>query len=238
MAFLLRKGIRLVIYLDDILILNESKGVLLPNVDTVLELLQSLGFLINWEKSIIVPTQAIENLGLIVDSNDPSFSLPCYKVAAVKKMCEAALSEGRVSLQTIALIQGNFAWVIPAIPFAHSHYRSLQRFYFSNAQRVYFNLKNKVCLSPSATLDLSWGVMANIEKANEKMFFPREPDLEIFSDASRKEWGAVCNGVTMWGPRTLQDLNKHINELELLVAFFAIQTFSQSVEHLDLDFSR
>jgi hypothetical protein len=38
-------------------------------------------------------------------------------------------------------------------------------------------------LSPSAQLDLSWWV-ANIEKANGKIFFPCNPNFEIFSDAS------------------------------------------------------
>ena len=216
-------GIRLVIYLDDILILNESKEGLLADID--IDLLQSLGFLINWEKSIIVPTQTIEYLGLIVDSTDPSFSLQDCKAAAVKKMCALALSEDRVKLRTLASIQRNFSWAIPAIPFAQSHYRSLQRFYISNVQRVGFNLESKVRLSPNARLDLSWWV-ENIEKANGKMFFPREPDFEIFSDASLTGWGAVCNGITARGPWTLQDKDKHINELELLGAFFVIQAFA------------
>ena len=108
MAFLRRWGIRLVIYLDDILILSESKEGLLADINTVIDLLQSLGFLINGEKSIIVPTQKIECLGLIVDSTDPSFSLPDCKAAAVKKMCALALSEGRVKLRLLASIQGNF----------------------------------------------------------------------------------------------------------------------------------
>jgi hypothetical protein len=191
MAFLRRRGIRLVIYLDDILILNESKEGLLADID--IDLLQSLGFLINWEKSIIVPTQTIEYLGLIVDSTDPSFSLQDCKAAAVKKMCALALSEDRVKLRTLASIQGNFSCAIPAIPFAQSHYRSLQRFYISNAQRVGFNLESKVRLSPNVRLDLSWWV-ENIEKANGKMFFPREPDFEIFSDASLTGWG----GCVQW----------------------------------------
>lgn len=62
MAFLRRQGIRLVIYLDDILILNESKSGLEADINTVIDLLQSLGFLINWEKSIVVPTQTIFRL--------------------------------------------------------------------------------------------------------------------------------------------------------------------------------
>jgi hypothetical protein len=39
MAFLRRRGIRLVIYLDDILILSESKEGLLVNINTVIDLL-------------------------------------------------------------------------------------------------------------------------------------------------------------------------------------------------------
>jgi hypothetical protein len=50
MVFLRRRVIRLVIYLDDTLILNESKEGLLADIDTIIDLLQSLGFLINWEK--------------------------------------------------------------------------------------------------------------------------------------------------------------------------------------------
>ena len=68
--------------------------------------------------------------------------------------------------------------------------------------------------------------MGNIEKANGKMFFPREPDFEFFSYASLTGWGAVCNGITARGPWTLQDKDKHINELEQLGAFYATQAFA------------
>jgi hypothetical protein len=49
--------------------------------------------------------------------------------------------------------------------------------------------------------------------------------MEIFSDASLSGWGAACNGVTNQGPWTLSDREKHINELELLGALYAIQAF-------------
>lgn len=140
-------------------------------------------------------------------------------------MCALALSEGRVKLRMLASIQGNISWAIPAISFAQSHYRSLEPFYISNTQRVGFNLEKKICLSPNARLDLSWWVENN-EKANGKMFFSREPDLDIFSDASLTEWEAVCNEITTRVPWTLQDKDKHINELKLLRAFFAIQAFA------------
>ena len=52
-AFLRRQGMRLIVYLDDILIMNISKDNTKADVDKVVELLQNLGFLINWEKSIV-----------------------------------------------------------------------------------------------------------------------------------------------------------------------------------------
>jgi hypothetical protein len=133
MAFLSKKGIRIIIYLDDILILNGSREGLLADLEQVVELRQALGFIINQEKSVLSPSQIIEYLGLVVSSIDLSFALPAKKAEAVKRMCESALAEGMVSLRALASIQGNFSWAIPAIPFAQSHYRSLQRFYISNA---------------------------------------------------------------------------------------------------------
>jgi hypothetical protein len=146
-------------------------------------------------------------------------------VAAVKKVCEVALSEGRVSLRTIASIQGNFAWAIPAIPFAQSHYRSLQRFYilFSMCSGLTLTWKPKIVYRQAP----HWtSVGGQYRKGERENYFQRDPVLEIFSDASLTGWGAVCNGVTTRGLWTLPDLNKRINELELLGTFFAIQTFS------------
>lgn len=56
-------------------------------------------------------------------------------------------------------------------------------------------------------------------------FFPKLPDLEIYTDASLTGWGAVCNGITTNGSWTLSNSRRHINELELIGALFAIQAF-------------
>lgn len=41
-------------------------------------------------------------------------------------------------------------------------------------------------------------------------------------------WGASCNGVTTRGPWTAADSDRHINKLELLAAFYALQCFVDS----------
>jgi len=65
-GFLRRIGIRMLIYLDDVLLLNQSRETLSRdrNRNTTLWLLQSLGFMINWQKSMLTGSQTIEYLGV------------------------------------------------------------------------------------------------------------------------------------------------------------------------------
>uniref|UniRef100_A0A0P6EQZ6 Reverse transcriptase/ribonuclease h/methyltransferase n=1 Tax=Daphnia magna TaxID=35525 RepID=A0A0P6EQZ6_9CRUS len=232
-AFFRKQGIRLVVYLDDFLVMNETENGTRADLKTVLDLLNALGFLINWDKSVTVPTQTIEYLGMVVDSNRLSFSLPSAKVEDVKNMCRKALADGIVSLRTIASILGNFTWAIPTIPFAQSHYRSMQRFYITESQKVRNDLSVKLTLSPGSVADLEWWLF-NLESSNGKDFFPRSPDIEIFSDASLSGWGAVCDGVTTRGPWTSEQADLHINSLELLGALYALQSFAEKARGLSI----
>ena len=68
MAFVRKQGVRLIIYLDDILIVNESREGASADLEMVMRLLQELGFIINKEKSILGPTQKIEFLGILINS--------------------------------------------------------------------------------------------------------------------------------------------------------------------------
>ena len=79
-AILRKRGIWLVIYLDDLLFLNSSKDGVLADLKVAIELIESLGFLIKWSKSVTVPSQVMEYLGIIVDSLNLSFALPQDKV--------------------------------------------------------------------------------------------------------------------------------------------------------------
>ena len=65
---LLRKlYVRLIIFLDDILLMASSKEELTFVRDTLIYLLQNLGFLINRKKSVLEPCQNIQFLGMEVN---------------------------------------------------------------------------------------------------------------------------------------------------------------------------
>ena len=61
-AVMRRSGILCVIYLDDLILLHQEPVVLQNQLQMTISLLQNLGFIINWEKSVINPTRQIEYL--------------------------------------------------------------------------------------------------------------------------------------------------------------------------------
>ena len=56
-------GIRLIVYIDDMLIMAESEALLRDHVAGTVYLLENLGFVIHFPKSILEPRRTIEFLG-------------------------------------------------------------------------------------------------------------------------------------------------------------------------------
>ena len=77
--FLRSIGIILVIYLDDILKIANSRDECLKNLKISLNLLQFLGFIINEDKCVFVPTQSYQFLGFVIDTKGFFISLPKEK---------------------------------------------------------------------------------------------------------------------------------------------------------------
>lgn len=77
--YLRQRGCKVVIYLDDILIVGRDFNECYRWVKMTKKALLSLGFVINKEKSILTPTQEIEYLGYKFNSNRMTLGLPKEK---------------------------------------------------------------------------------------------------------------------------------------------------------------
>ena len=218
-------GIRLIIYLDDFLIMASSPQEAISHLKVVIELLQFAGFLISWEKSVLSPSQTLEFLGINIDTRALTLSLPPIKVESIIALCNALLDQNQVTLRDIARVLGHFSWSIATVPFAQGHSRLLQQF-FIKSMHFSRDLSNRVSLSPEARLDLRWWV-DHLRASNGKAILPSFPGLSISADASLQGWGAVCDSVTTRGSWPQKDRSRHINELELLAALYALQSFTK-----------
>ena len=87
------QGLRLVIYLDDILLISPSYSQCLQEANLLVQLLLKLGFVVNLKKSELTPTQEKTFLGVAMDSRAMSFSLPPAKVKAFRKRIASMLGK-------------------------------------------------------------------------------------------------------------------------------------------------
>ena len=89
-AILLSLGVRMRRYLDDWLVQSPSRGSLLGDLQTVLQLCHELGIVVNPQQSNLVPSQVVLYLGVVIDSASFRAHLP------------AAVNSRRVSVLRLA----------------------------------------------------------------------------------------------------------------------------------------
>ena len=154
-SFLRRLKIRLIIYIDDILIMGADLAEILMARDSVLAVLQSLGFIINLAKSVLDPTNRIEFLGFIADSINMTLVIPEKKVTSLVSLCTKTLEEESLTLRELAKVIGKLKASSPAFTHAPLQTRHLQQILVKAVSegRAY---AFRVQLDEKARLELQW----------------------------------------------------------------------------------
>ena len=236
---LIRKlKIRIVIYIDDMLVMAATLSEIEIARDTVIQIFQALGFVINFAKSDLTPKQIMEFLGIIVNSIEMTFSIPQAKIEKLTKISLEMLEKGEPSVRELSSIIGKLRATAPAFIHAPLQVRYLQ-LALIEAQHQGKTYAKTVKLNEKARLELQWWP-ENMEILNGKPINIQPPDLTISSDAARTGgWGAECNGQITGGVWNQEESNLHINVQELIAAQLALKTFTKLMKgssvHLMID---
>ena len=153
-----RKGVRLVMYLDDILVMAQTMEGLKEHLSQIASVLQSLGFTLNQQKCVWEPTRRIEFLGFIVDSETQMISLPRDNISKIRKECKSMSGKDRVTGRQLAQIIDLLSSAIPAILPASLHYQALQRPRCQALQQSQGDYESTIHLSTEAQRDLHWWI--------------------------------------------------------------------------------
>lgn len=189
-----KQGLRLVAYLDDILIIGNSRLAALQAVREVINLFESLGFLIQQEKSVTDPAQSLEYIGLVINTVTMSFSLPEKKREKLLGQCSKAYTSKTVSLKELASLLGILNWASQSVEYAPAHFRSLQATYTRQSKLASGVLSTQLTLPPEAKEDLLWWIK-KAEFAKGRHISAGCPTIFICSDASLSGWGAVSDSI-------------------------------------------
>ena len=192
-SILRRLNIRIIIYLDDMLIISSSVQEALKDRDTVITLLLSLGLTINWDKSCLTPSLCLEFLGMIISSRDLTIALPKEKAKELRKLCRSLRKEGSTTLRKLAKVIGKLYATSPAVSIAPVQLRGLQHdlIVSQNQGQGYEDI---VILSKEALADLKWW-LRNLKLIRGNPLTMEPPEIFLSSDASKTVgWGAHMKG--------------------------------------------
>lgn len=189
LQILRQEGIQLVAYLDDIIIWNRHCHILLTRINRVLEVLQYMGFNINYKKSALTPTQVIDWLGISWMGKTGQWSV-------IKSMQQKITMESKSLLQAERVTRRQWESFLGTLNFAcqiHSHLRPL-----------FQPLSRTSCIASAENRDLKV-ILPNFLKIHlhkwcqeniwiEVPFFHSPfPRHCLWTDASKIGWGALLD---------------------------------------------
>ncbi len=218
-------GIRILNYLDDWLILAQSRALLCEHRDMVLSHLSRLGLQVNREKSKLSPTQRISFLGMELDSVNLTARLSEERAQSMLRCLESLQRKRAVPLKRFQRLLGHMASSATITPLGLLHMRPLQRWLHDRVPRwAWRHGTYRVSLTPSYHRTFSpWSDLAFLRAGVPLEQVSRH--IVVSTDASATGWGAICNGHAAAGFWTGPQLQWHINYLELLAVWLALRRF-------------
>ena len=222
-VFLRAMGIRLLIFLDHILIMTSSHKLAMQHTDLVIQVLTSLGFVINFPKSILIPSKMLPYLGFEVNSDLMKLFLPREKLLNLKQFALEIMFQVPTA-SCVAGFLGFCLLTMPVILETPLHIRAIHRDLIKAIAPLglHASYKIRVTLSQEAINDLQWWIdSAHLNSGRD--IIPPLIDTMIFCDASTIGWGDHLNSILIRGRWLRKEASFHINFLELKAAFLAFQ---------------
>jgi len=223
-AHLRELGHTSVIYVDDSLLGGDTFVECKENVMITRSLLEELGFYIQYEKSVIVPTQEITFLGFNINTVDMTISLTEKKKENIIRICNNILNGENNTIRQVASLLGNMSASFEAVPYGRLYYRNLEadKIYWLKIHKGKFD---EIChISKEGKQNIMWW-RDNITSAIRSLHPTPAIDYTIFTDASRAGWGANDQNITINGRWNNQEQQYHINVLEILAIYYALLSF-------------
>ncbi len=128
-------GVRILNYLDDWLILAQSREQLCGHRDLVLRHLSQLGLRVNWEKSKLSPAQRISFLGVELDSVSMTARLTEERAQSVLNCLSSFGGRTVAPLKQFQRLLGHMASAAAVTPLGLLHMRPLQHWLHSRVPR-------------------------------------------------------------------------------------------------------
>ena len=213
-------GIWCLPYLDDLLIIAASEEDCRLKTQQAIEILTSLGWILNWEKSRLTPAQKFTRLGVWFDLRNHTAMTPVETMESFQLRLIQLITAQQTSVREIMQLQGLANWISlqdsidkQFLPRSRKIIRSLMKLGIDTPISLSFNTKLSIC---------SWIKGCPIP---QRLGSPT-PNIVIQTDACLEGWGFQINRHRFLG-RFDRTMNYSINILETLTVWFALLMFKE-----------
>ena len=219
-------GIRMRRYLDDWLVQSSSRESLLRDLQTVLGLCHELGVVINREKSQIVPSQVVQYLGVVINSQSFVASPSPDRISRLQLTAGEFQFSGSPPARLWLSLLGMLSSLAHLVPGGRLRMRSLQLCLNRSWDRV--DLSAPVSWTGSCLQDLRWWL--HLPRLSQGVSLCQvSPDLDFSSDASDVGWGAHLGHQVASGLWASPQASLSINARELLAIQLSLRRFQLSL---------
>ncbi|CAM4625515.1 unnamed protein product [Leuciscus chuanchicus] len=224
------RGMRVLNYLDDWLILAQSRSQLVEHRTILLDHLENLGITVNWTKSSLNPGQTISFLGTILDSQSMTARLSPQRVLHTQRVARSFRCGASTPLKTFQRMLGLMASASPVLQLGLLRMRPLQFWlkarvprgaWVSGRLRLMVNQSCITALTPWLADDWYRSGVSLGTSSGVRM---------VSTDASNSGWGALLEGRPLFGLWSKREKLQHINCLEMLAVHNALTRFYPQIK--------
>ena len=170
-----------VYYLDDSLQIGSTFADCQHNILTTADLLSRAGFIINEEKSVVIPSQRILFLGFWIDSVTMTVTLPVEKQERIITLGKKLLDKSKVKIRDLAQFIGVVVASLPAVKYGALFYRFLKKDKINGLRENFGNFEKFKTLCDQSKLEINWWLQnVKILPGNITV---KKPDFIIECDA-------------------------------------------------------
>ncbi len=222
------RGFESVIYVDDSFLMDDSFQECWTNIKATLQCLQSLGFVIHPDKSVLYPTQELIFLGFIINTVNMTITLVTEKKEKIVIKGKGLLHRNNITIRMVSSFIGSLTSSFDAVPFGRLHYRHLEWCKTEALKASYYDFDGPCSLTAKAVSEINWW----LDNITDSFAYIKDiPDIgkTIHTDASKHlggGWGASDGIHQDINGRWSEHEQKHsINCLELKAVKLALQSY-------------
>ena len=217
------QGIKLHVYLDDWLIRASYAVQARTHADLVLQVLQHLGWVINFSKSDLVPSQQFDFIGM-------QFNTCAYTVAPLPKIrfkIQNTLDHWRshplISARDLHRLLGMLTFMATLVPRGRLRLRPIQWWASEVWCQETGSWSDRISATPTILHQVAWWASPAVLQGVSLSAL--ETEITLFTDASSHGWGAQLGSRTLQGTWSPQQESQHINLLEMEAVFLSVTRF-------------